>query len=120
MEVSKQDLTFAQQPGFFRLRFFDLYDQTCFGEDRFGRIANFRAGFCVVRIGIATTRTRAGSQQHAMAALGELIHGGRQQTDTVLFGFYFTRNANNHERKLTAKRCVSNAQYVLSRFFRIG
>ena len=79
MEVSKQDLAFAQQQGFFRLRFFDLYDQTCFGEDRFGRIANFRAGFCVVRIGIATTRTRAGSQQHAMTALDELIHGGRQQ-----------------------------------------
>ena len=120
MEVSKQDLAFAQQPGFFRLRFFDLHDQICFGEDGFGRITNFRAGFCVVRIGIATTRARAGSQQHAMAALRQLIHGGRQQTDTVLFGFYFTRNANNHERKLTAKRCVSNAQYVLSRFFRIG
>ena len=85
-------------------------------QNGFGCITNFRAGFYVVRNGIATTRAPTGAQKHVMAVLGELIQDGRQQADTVLVGFYFTRNANNHERKLTAKRDVSNAQYVLSRF----
>ena len=102
----------------------DAAEQFRLGGDGFGKAAggdevHLRECDVGERLG-GGAGISAGSQQHAMAALGELIHGERQQTDTVLFGFYFTRNANNHERKLTAKRCVSNAQYVLSRFFRIG
>ncbi len=113
VEVCEKDLAFAQQRGFLRLRFFDLHDQFRLGEDGFVRVANFRAGFCVVRIGIAAARTRAGFRQHAMAALGELVRGGRQQTHTVFFGFYFAGDANNHWRKLAAKCGASNAQCVL-------
>ena len=113
VEVSEQDLAFAQQRGFFRLRFFYFYNEICGGKHGLVRVANFRAGFGVVDIGIAAARTRAGFHQHAMAALGELVRGGRQQTHTVLFGFYFAGDANNHWRKLAAKCGVSNAQCVL-------
>ena len=59
MEVREQDLAFAQQRGFFRLRFFDFYDEIRLGENGFVSVANFRVGFGVIDIGIAAACARA-------------------------------------------------------------
>ncbi len=55
-----------------------------------------RAGLLVIGIGIARAGARAALDEHLVAALDELIGGGRQQRHAVFVVFDFLWDANDH------------------------
>ena len=95
MQVGEKNLTPSQQGDLLRLGLLDLDDEVG-GKRLLVRADDLGARGLVVRIRITAPGAGSAFDQHAVAALGQLIGGGGKQGDPVLLLFDFTGDSNNH------------------------
>ena len=77
MEVSEEDLSFAQPLPLWRLRLLDLDDHLCALEAVFGRVDNGRAGRLVGIVSRADAGTGLGFNQYFVPPMDELSNRRR-------------------------------------------
>ena len=105
MQIGEHRLALAHAAVLGLDRLLDLQQQIGLGPHLFGGVDHFGAGGLEIVVGDGRTVTRAGLDDHLVAATGQLGHAGRGDGNSELVVLDLGRDSDAHDRSFS-KKCL--------------